>query len=136
MLDRGTCMSWTSGIGDPRRWLRLIALGVGVSLGIAAAAAAAFWLQDHLPKRTIWQAKLYFLIGIELVFGLWNCLKGVQKFCNILDLFYLYQTSVECQNQFTTNIVKKLISCWIACILLWRATIFEEGMMLSANLFY
>ncbi len=63
-------MSRTSGIGDPRRWLRLLALGVAISVGFVAAVTAAYWLQDHLPRRTIWQAKLYFLIGLELVFGL------------------------------------------------------------------
>ena len=70
MLDRGACMSRISGIGDPRRWLRLLALGVVISIGFVAAVAATYWLQDHLPRRAIWQAKLYFLIGLELVVGL------------------------------------------------------------------
>ena len=62
-------MSWTSRTGDLRRWLRLLALGAVISVAFVAAAAAALWLQDHLPRRTLWQARLYFLIGLELVFG-------------------------------------------------------------------
>jgi lysophospholipase L1-like esterase len=55
---------------DARRTLRLVALAVGFSLGVTVLAAVLFWLEDHLSQRTLWRAKLIFLIALELTYGI------------------------------------------------------------------
>jgi lysophospholipase L1-like esterase len=55
---------------DPRRLVRICGFAIGLSLAATGLAAGLFWLEDHLPRVTIWKARLAFLIVLEVVYGI------------------------------------------------------------------
>ena len=49
---------------------RLVFLSVGLVPVALAIVLALFWLKDHVPKWVYWQAALFFLIALKLIY--WN----------------------------------------------------------------
>jgi lysophospholipase L1-like esterase len=54
---------------DPRRLSRLAAIAAAVSLAGVGLIAGLYWLEDHVPRVTIWRARLAFLIALEAAYG-------------------------------------------------------------------
>ena len=62
-------MSRIGEIPTASRIRRSAALGAAIALAVALLAAIGFWLEDHVPSRTRWEAKLAFLLALEFAYG-------------------------------------------------------------------